>query len=444
MLTVLGRMIAVLSVTCMIAGTSARASQLALGVAPAYGVLKADQKQTTWVRVGLTGFEMRPEVARSPVNVALVLDRSGSMQGTKIARAREAAITAINRLRPDDIVTVVTYDSTVEVLVPATKLTDPQQVIDAISRIQASGNTALFAGVSKGAAELRKFLDQERVNRIVLLSDGLANVGPSSPGELAALGASLRKENIAVSTLGLGLGYNEDLMVQLASRSGGNHVFIEEAAELADVFNREFDDVLSVVAQDVAVTVTLPEGIRPVRVLGNDAEINGRHVVVSLSQIYSEQDRHVVIEVEMPPTAAGSRLQISDVVVTYRNMHSQAEDRLTGAVKVAFSDSQAEIDASLNRKVMEDVVALVASENSKLATVWLDRGDVEKAMEVLRGNTLYLQLNAEQLDSSRLEEYRLRNARQVQGLEANDTNLSRKLMRGLQFEVDSQQTRGNR
>ena len=132
---------------------------------------------------------------------------------------------------------------------------------------------------------------------MILLSDGLANVGPSSPGELGNLGKSLVKENITVSTLGLGLGYNEDLMVQLASTSGGNHLFIEDASELAEIFRKEFDDVLSVVAQEIDVHVTLPEGIRPIRVLGNDADITGQKIVTRLAQIYSEQDRHFVIEV---------------------------------------------------------------------------------------------------------------------------------------------------
>ncbi|MFN9974986.1 MAG: hypothetical protein ACK58T_34350, partial [Phycisphaerae bacterium] len=119
---------------------------------------------------------------------------------------------------------------------------------------------------------------------IVLLSDGLANSGPSSPGELGDLGASLLKENISVSTMGLGLGYNEDLMVQLAGKSGGNHHFIEQATELADIFRREFSSVLSVVAQEIDLKVTIPEGIRPVRVLGNDADINGQLITTRMAQ----------------------------------------------------------------------------------------------------------------------------------------------------------------
>src|SRR6185436_579493 len=138
------------------------------------------QKQTSYVRVGLTGIPIN-DTGRTPVNVAIVLDKSGSMAGEKLRKAKEAAIVSIDRLGPNDIVSVIAYDQTVEVLVPATKVSDRLALHRAIERLSADGNTALFAGVSKGAAEVRKFLDPHRVNRIILLSDGQANIGPSSP-----------------------------------------------------------------------------------------------------------------------------------------------------------------------------------------------------------------------------------------------------------------------
>ena len=227
------------------------ARQVTLDVSLSQPTLLADKQQTTFVKVGLTGFELSNEKERAPVNIALVLDKSGSMAGDKLERAKEAAISAVERMSANDIVSVVTYDTTVSVVVPATKLTDRAALISKIREIPSNGSTALFAGVGKGAEELRKFLDKERVNRVILLSDGLANVGPQSPSELGELGRSMAKEGISVSTIGLGLDYNEDLMTKLASESDGNHVFVEKSTQLVDVFNREFNDVLSVVAQEV-------------------------------------------------------------------------------------------------------------------------------------------------------------------------------------------------
>ena len=431
-------LLAVILSSAWLTSDAARSEQMKLDVSPSYDVLKAGEKQTTWIRIGVTGFELKNKSKRAPVNVSLVLDKSGSMSGQKIAQAREAAIDAIRRLSPEDIVSVVTYDSTVHVLVPATKLTDKERVTQLISQIQAGGNTALFAGVSKGAAEVRKFRSDERVSRVILLSDGLANVGPSAPGELGDLGESLRKENISVSTLGLGLGYNEDLMVKLAARSGGNHQFVEEATELAEIFNREFDDVTSVVAQDVKVRVDVPEGIRPVRVLGNDAEIDGQKVLINVTQVYSKQQKHIVLEVEVPAKEDGQRCAVANVAVSYKNMQTHADDRLTGTVTVAFSDSAKKVEESLQKTVLEDVVVLVSNEQSKLATNFLDQGDVMRCAETLRSNGKFLEENAALLDSKRLRTYSAVNRFQAEEVSSNP-NRGRKMMLELQLQTDYQQ-----
>ena len=113
------------------------------------------------------------------------------------------------------------------------------------------------------------------MNRVILLSDGQANVGPKSATELGELGMSLGKEGISVTTIGLGAGYNEDLMANLAGYSDGNHAFVENAEDLVRIFNYEFGDVLSVVAQDLVIRIQLMDGVRPMRLLGRDGEILG-------------------------------------------------------------------------------------------------------------------------------------------------------------------------
>ena len=432
--------------------------KLSLDATPGFSVLKAGEKQQAWMRVALRGFHLKREGERAPINVAIVLDRSGSMQGEKIEKAREAAISALDLLKHDDIVSIIAYDSDVNVLVPATKLTDKEQVKSVIRAIQADGNTALFGGVSKGAAEVRKFMDEKHVNRIILLSDGLANVGPSSPGELADLGNSLKKENISVSTLGLGLGYNEDLMVQLAAKSGGNHQFIENAAELADVFRREFDDVLSVVAQAVDLKIEIPEGIRPVRVLGNAADINGQSVITRLSQVYSDQQKYVVVEVEIPAELARAAVDsngaefarpthLATVYVSYMNMVSEKSETLSGEVTVSFSSSAEKVSASVNNAVMADVVALVASEQNKLATGLLDIGDIEGCRKSLESNAIFLNDNADKLACPSLKELADSNLDQLKRLKDINSNgapaalNARKSMRSYQNESDNQQSK---
>ncbi len=405
------------------------AAQVKLDVSMAQPTLMAEKKQTTFVKVGLTGFKMSSKADRTPVNVSFVLDKSGSMSGTKIAKAKEAATWAVRRLDREDIVSVVVYDSTVNVLVPATKLTDKDAVCRKISEIKSDGSTALFAGVSKGAAELRKFIDRNRVNRVVLLSDGLANVGPQSPSELGELGSALIEEGISVSTMGLGLGYNEDLMVQLAQRSDGNHFFIERAEDLAKVFNFEFDDVLSVVAQEVAITIRVSPEVRPVRVLGREAEINGQQVIVQMNQLYQEQEKYVILEVELPAVKAGQTRQIAEVDVTYANMQTKTTDRLSSTVSVNFDLSEEVVEAKTNAAVMAECVLQIANDQNKLATALRDKGDVEGARKVLQDNAGYLTRNADKYGSEKLRQRAADNEGQSRLLDEEEWAASRKNMR---------------
>ncbi len=410
----------------------ATAKQVRLEVSLDKPTLLAEKKQTTFIKVGLTGFKTDSSKERSPVNVAIVLDKSGSMQGQKIAKAKEAAIAAIERLNENDIVSVVAYDSTVTVVVPATKLADKRSLIERVRRIAAGGSTALFAGVSKGAAEIRKFAEKERVNRVILLSDGLANVGPKSPSELGALGASLMKESIAVSTMGLGLDYNEDLMTKLAQKSGGNHVFIEEADQLVQVFNYEFNDVLSVVAQEVAIDIRTAQGVRPVRVLNSANEINGQTVIVSMNQLYSEQEKYVLLEVEVPASKAGQSREIAEVKVSYANMLTHSTDRLSCSVSDNFSDSVAVVEKNINVLVCTDCVLQLANEQNILATALRDRGDVEGARRILLVNSRFLKENAAKYKSNILLVRGKDNKVQASNLDTVKWAKNRKMMRQLQ------------
>ena len=416
------------------------ASQVKLDVSLANPVLSAGRKQTTYLKVGLTGFEMSGRSKRTPANIALVIDRSGSMQGEKIRQAKEAARMAVNRLNGDDIVSIVAYDDTVTVLVPATKASDRGAILAGIERIKADGSTALFAGVSKGAEEVRKFLARDRVNRIILLSDGLANVGPDTPGALGDLGASLFKEGISVTTLGLGLGYNEDLMTQLAQRSDGNHAFVEHPRDLARIFNYEFGDVLSVVAQEVLVTIDCSVGIRPVKVLGRQANISGQRVVAAINQIYSKQEKYLMLEVEVPEGRAETRLDIANVRVAYANMGTKTTDRLASSVAVRFSESEKQVTDNRDRQVLEAAVMQVATERNIMATQLRDQGKVEEARELLLMNSGYLQQQAAELQSEALDEYGLENDADADNLAPGAWRARRKAMRDSQYKNQYQRT----
>ena len=432
------RMVAA-TVLAALLGSFVHADQVKLNVGVAQPLLKADLKQTTFLKIGLTGFPMKGEASRTPVNVAIVIDKSSSMSGEKIRKAKEAAIMALDRLNSRDIVSVVAYNHNVFVLVPATKVSDKAAIRASISRLRADGTTALFAGVSKGAAELRKFLDKNRVNRVILLSDGLANVGPQSPAALGELGASLIKEGLSVTTIGLGGGYNEDLMDRLAQKSDGNHYFAETASDLARLFKSEFGDVLSVVAQEVVVEIRCADGVRPVRVMGREADITGHKVVTMLNQLYSEQEKYILLEVEVPATAADRARDLATVRVSYANMQTKTTDELTSTVAARFTKSEEDVQKAENAEVVVAAVEQIATAVNKKAVELRDSGKTEEARQVLKKNIEFLAKNAEKYSSARLKEYSVANDEDARNLDGDKWNTQRKRMRGWQRYNEYQQ-----
>lgn len=378
----------------------ASAQQCVLKLTTPQAVLPAGKKQTACIKVGIKGFELKSEKERAPLNVALVIDKSGSMSGQKIERAKEAAIQALRRLSPKDIVAVVAFDTEVQVLVPATKLTDIKTIEQKIRALQAGSSTALYGGTQTGAAEVKKFLEKEYVNRVILLSDGQANVGPDSVAALGELGSSLGAKGIAVTTFGLGTGYNEDLMTQLARKSDGNHAFIEEADELADIFRKEFNTALTVVAQEVTCCVTLPEGVRGVRALNRDVSISGQEVRWNWNQVYSNHEQFVLLEVEIPAAENDASREIALASLEYLNMETRATDKLSGKVEVRFSSSPQTVKNSINKPVMEEYLELVGNIENKRAMEMRDKGDVAGAQAAFGRNAAFFEANDAELGGS--------------------------------------------
>ncbi|WP_415905827.1 vWA domain-containing protein [Neptuniibacter sp. QD48_55] len=369
---------------------SATAKQVDLNINLATPVMTAEQNHNAFIKISLEGIKQESQQQRVAANIAIVLDKSGSMQGEKLYRAKEAAIMAINRLNQNDIVSVVSYDNRVNVVVPATKVSDSNSIARAINKIQAHGNTALFAGVSKGAQELRKFLDLNKVNRVILLSDGLANVGPSTPNELGKLGLSLAREGMSVTTIGLGLGYNEDLMTQLAGFSDGNHAFVENADDLARVFQYEFGDVLSVVAQGVDIQIRCLNGVKPLRIIGREAEIEGDMVKTRLNQLYSEQEKFIILEVEVPSQQDKSSINLVDVDVNYLDLLNKRNEALSSSVAANFTRSEQEAKDAIDTRTYEAAAEQVANELNREAVQKRDQGDIEGAKSILQQSADYL------------------------------------------------------
>jgi Ca-activated chloride channel homolog len=430
---------AVMFLTCLHTGIfGIPHEKIKVEVALSNPVLEANRSQKAYLKVGCTGFDML-RTERVPVNLCIVLDRSGSMTGDKIRRAREAALMVVDMLEKDDIFSLVAYESSVRTLVPATRLYKKGKIRKKIYEIEAGGSTALFGGVSKGIKEVRKNLSKRRVNRVILLSDGLANVGPSSPYELGRLGQSAGKEGIAITTIGLGLGYNEDLMTQLAMSSDGNHSFAENSDDLASIFENELGDVLSVVAQDVEIIIRCPEGIRPIRVLDREASIRGQKVTIFLNQLYSRQEKYVLLEVEVPSGKPGSRKQVAEVDVIYNNLRTNIRENTTELAYARFSASKKDVAENINKIIAVQQIKAIANEESRKAVELRDKGNIDSAQVIMLEQVNKLNKQAAILGSDELREESQEMELDAEAMEdEKDWSRTRKSLRSRQYKETNQ------
>ncbi|UCG38018.1 MAG: VWA domain-containing protein, partial [bacterium] len=159
-----------------------------------------------------------PLAHRPPLNLALVLDRSGSMAGEgKMEHVRQAAHMLVDRLGPDDLLSIVTYNNRVQVAVPSRRVTDRQFFHRVISRIQPGDRTFLSGGLEEGYRQVRRRRRSGFISRVILLSDGLANVGVTDSGRLARMTGSMYESGVSVSTFGMGYDFDEDLLASMAS-----------------------------------------------------------------------------------------------------------------------------------------------------------------------------------------------------------------------------------
>ncbi|MEZ5818081.1 MAG: VWA domain-containing protein [Hyphomicrobiaceae bacterium] len=353
-------------------------------------VLPLGKTHKGYLRISVTPAR-RAEARRALMNVALVIDRSGSMSSQgRMANARRAAKMAVDRLGADDILSVVSYDDRIEVDVPATKVLDSADVKARIERLSPRGSTAIHAALLAAANEVRKFKAKDRVNRIVLISDGLANVGPSKPSDFERLGHELASEGITVSTIGLGTGYNEDLMAGLARSGDGGHVFVQESADLAAFLAREFDDVAATAGQEAEIIIKVKDGIRPLRALGREARIEGDRIVYRVGALYGGVEQVLISEIAIDPATSAGEATVAEVEAVYTEPANGARIRARGSALVRFDTDEVASQKSVNPSVMRDVTTLVSRAARQEAVKLRDAGRLDEARARFRSNAAYL------------------------------------------------------
>ncbi|MEJ2679200.1 MAG: VWA domain-containing protein [Gemmatimonadota bacterium] len=297
---------------------------------------------------------------RPPLNLSLVLDRSGSMASmSKLERAKEAASLLVRRLGDDDVVSVVAYDDDVRTVAGRTSGARRQDVLAGIAGLHPGGTTNLSGGWLRGRELVAQALADGGVNRVLLLTDGLANVGITEPGQLRDLVGSAAAKGVTTTTIGFGADYDEQLLRALAEAGGGSTYYIEEPDQAPAVFEAEIEGLMALAAQNVAVTVAPAAGVGGARVLHQypSQQLGDGTLRLELGDLYALEPKSLLVEFLVD--GGGEQEEVATLLVEGHVMlPGGGVERRTLTLPIRVSPAAA---AVVNPEVRREMVLLEAA-----------------------------------------------------------------------------------
>jgi Ca-activated chloride channel family protein len=311
---------------------------------------------------------------RPPLNLSLVLDRSGSMEDRgKIEYLREAAKLAVGKLAERDVVSVVEFDDQITLMWPASRAHDIGRLQRQIDGLTPRGSTNLAGGMQRGIEEARDarrdlHLSGGTLSRVLLLTDGLANTGITSAGEIADIAMDARRSGVRVSSIGLGLDYNEDLLQAVAEGGGGKYYYVESPVQLARIFEEELNSAFATCARDVHLAFHGSSAVRRAELIGFTAS-PGRDVSADWPDFYAGENRTVLLRLDVDANRLGA-LDLGHFNVAWKDARSGASGTLDLPIRAQVSDNIADSERSLNKDVSVEA-SLAESERGLAANVKL-------------------------------------------------------------------------
>lgn len=303
-----------------------------------HAILPADSDTETFLFVDVSADAGR-SAARVPLNLAIVVDKSGSMQGKRLTNAMAATRDAINRLRDGDIVSLITYDTRAEVLVSPTTIdaTSRRRILAALTKPRAGGDTCISCGVDAGM----RMLGQRpgMVSRILLLSDGLATAGTRDLAGFKRQAEDCRRMGASITTIGVDLDYDERVMATIARDSNGGHYFVERPEALAAIFDKEMRSLTRTVANSAELVVDLAPGVFADHVFDRVTVASGTQTIIPLGAFSAGEHKTALVRLRVPRGAAGER-PVAAVRLRYDDLVDQKPGSCEGTLAaIATSDS---------------------------------------------------------------------------------------------------------
>lgn len=322
---------------------------------------------------------------RTPLNIAVVIDKSGSMaEKNKLEFVKKAVDYIIDQAGDKDYVSVITYDDYVNVVQRSQIIRDKYDLREKITRLKPDGFTNLSGGMLAGYDEVDDSYSRGYVNRVLLLSDGLANRGITERYELAdKVREKNRREGITISTFGVGNDFNENLMADIADYGKGNYYYIRNSSDIPEIFASELKGIKNLVGQGTKMRIKFPSKYLTLsKVFGYPYEMSGDDIIVDFKDVFAEQSKGVLIKFNVKRKIDTrlkfeSELTYQDVTADFREVTEKSESLLQPA------GNKYEYDQSRNESVVQNIAVFEANDLMENALREADNGNYEQARDIM-------------------------------------------------------------
>jgi Ca-activated chloride channel family protein len=320
--------------------------------------------------------------ARPRLNLSLVLDRSGSMEGEKIVRAREAARYCVDQLLPSDRISLVIFDDQIDVLIPSRVAGDRADIRERIMSIAARGSTALHQAWVSGGIQVSEYLFAGAINRVLLITDGLANVGETRTQAIVQQARELAAKGVTTSTIGIGRDFNEDLLIPMGTQGGGNSWHVAEPNDMERIFMNELQGLIAQVGHTVTLELTPGPGVKVLDLL-NDFELTSTGAY-KLPNLLAGSPLEIVARLRLPARRAGERVRALDLCLAWKPQATAGKcEELLHQTVVEFADKEESDACPTDERVTRAVTLLMAARANGEAVKLIDKGDIVAARNIL-------------------------------------------------------------
>jgi Ca-activated chloride channel family protein len=316
-----------------------------------------------------------------PTALTLVVDTSGSMRGDKIQHAREAARRIVEELEDGDRVGIVTFAGHANVLASPTVIDahSRRAILNTLEELTADGGTAMHDGLKVAESQMWSTPDTHLVRRLVMISDGKATVGPTAPttlGQIAELGL---QKGIQVTSIGVGLDYDEATLDELAIRSSGRLYHVEDSRQLAGIVEEEIALLESTAAANAEVELVAAPGVTLMGTDTSHARRDGEKLIVPLGTMFNGQQREILVRAHVDGTEEGSRV-LASVRLHFSDPADGGVPRVQETVlRTTITDDPSLVAAHHNSRMQTLLAMREASSWTQLASAQVNRGDFDGA-----------------------------------------------------------------